>query len=92
MEIGDRDAQEMIALLREIRDNQQRMLERQAEHTGLVREQAERASRIQDRAEQIQARSAQLVSGSRKVLAVLLPVIVALIAYVTWLIFRYTLR
>jgi len=90
---------EVTALLREIRDAQKLQLERQAEaialqreQMALVREQAERATRIQDRAEQIQARSAQLVSGSRRALMVVLPVVVVLIAYVSWLIFRLMAR
>jgi hypothetical protein len=90
---------EVTALLREIRDGQKVQLERQAEaialqreQMALVREQAERATSIQDRAEQIQARSAQLVSGSRRALMVVLPIVVVLIAYVSWLIFRLVLR
>lgn len=93
---GDKD---IVQLLGELRDGQKQQLERQAEALALqreqfelVRKQMERAERIQDRAEQIQAKSAQLVSGSRKALAIVLPILVVLIAYVSWLIFRYLIR
>ena len=51
-----------------------------------------RFDRVQDRAEQIQAKSAQLVSGSRKAMLVILPVILVLIVYVSWLFFHYVSR
>ncbi len=93
------EAKELIALLREVRDAQKLQLERQAESIALqreqmamVREQAERASRIQDRAEQLQARSAQVVGGARRALIVVLPILVLLIGYVSWLVLRFVLR
>jgi hypothetical protein len=43
---------------------------------------------MQDRAEAIQAKSAQLVAGSRKVFMVVLPIIIVLIVYLSWLLFR----
>lgn len=91
----DIDIQRLVSVLEEIRDNQRLQLERQAEALSLQREQyalvqkqQERAERIQDRAEAIQAKSAQLVAGSRKVFAVVLPIIVLLIVYLSWLLFR----
>ena len=88
-----------LALLRELREGQKLQLERQAEALALQREQmalvkaqAERASRIQDRAEQLQARGAQIVAGSRKALVIVLPILVLLIGYVSWLIFRFLVR
>lgn len=93
--MNDNDLQRLASLLEDIRDNQRMQIERQAEALELQRrqfamleKQQERAERIQDRAEQIQAKSAQLVAGSRKALAVVLPVIIALIGYLTWLLFR----
>jgi uncharacterized membrane protein (DUF106 family) len=71
----------IAALLEQIRDNQ-------AEQLALIRKQAERAERIQDRAEELQARSAGIVTTARRSLAIVLPVVILLIAYLTWLIFR----
>jgi len=89
------DTQRLVSVLEEIRDNQRLQLERQAEALALQREQfalvqkqQERAERIQDRAEAIQAKSAQLVAGSRKVFTVVIPIIIALIVYLSWLLFR----
>ena len=93
--MNDQDLQRLLRLLEEIRDGQKLQLERQAEalalqreQFALVRNQAERAERIQDRAEQIQIKSAQLVAGARKAVIVLLPIVAALILYVSWLLFR----
>jgi len=89
------DAGEVAELLREIRDahraqlaNQDETLRIQREQLLLVQRQAERAERINDRAEQLQARSAEMVGVARKTLFTILPILVVLIAYVTWLIFR----
>jgi uncharacterized membrane protein (DUF106 family) len=75
------DARRITTLLEQIRDNQIAQLE-------LVRRQAERTERIQDRAEELQAKSAGVVATARRSLAVVLPLVVLLIAYLTWLIFR----
>lgn len=82
-------------LLEQIRDNQQLQIERQQEALALQREQfalfqkqVERTERIQDRAEQLQEKSAQIVGTARKSMSVVLPVLVLLIAYVSWLLFR----
>jgi hypothetical protein len=71
----------ITSLLEQIRDNQ-------AEQLQLIRRQAERAERIQDRAEELQAKSAGVVATARRSLAVVLPVVVLLIVYLSWLIFR----
>jgi uncharacterized membrane protein (DUF106 family) len=81
----DQDAQRIIHILEEIRDNQKLQV-------AMVQKQQDRTDRIQDRAEQIQAKSAQLVAGSRKAMLVILPVILVLIAYVSWLFFHYIKR
>ena len=93
--MSEDDIHRLVSLLEEMRDNQRVQLERQAEalslqreQFGLLQKQYARAERIQDRAEAIQTKSAQLVSGARKALAVVLPVVVALIVYLTWLLFR----
>lgn len=90
------DAALMLSrLLEEIRNNQRLQLERQQEALALQREQlaliqhqSERAEHLQQRAEQLQERSAQLVGGARKVLAIVLPLVILLIAYLSWLLLR----
>ena len=83
--MNDQDAQRIIHILEEIRDNQKLQF-------SIAQKQNDRTERIQDRAEQIQANSAQLVSGSRKAMMVILPVILVLIVYVSWLFFHYIAR
>ena len=89
------DARHITALLEQIRDNQAEQLagqrdalDMQKAQFELVRRQAERAERIQDRAEELQAKGAGVVATARRSLAVVLPLVVLLIAYLTWLIFR----
>jgi hypothetical protein len=89
------DPDAIAGLLREIRDAQRAQLAKQdealrvqREQLHLVQRQAERAERINDRTEQLQARSAEMVGVARKTLFAVLPILVVLIAYVTWLIFR----
>jgi len=53
-----------------------------------LNEQAARAERIQQKAELLQDRSAALVGGARKAVLVIIPIIVLLIGYLSWLIFR----
>lgn len=60
----------------------------QAEALELQRRQFAMLEVQHERAEQIQAESAQPVAGSRKALAVVLPIIIVLIGYLTWLLFR----
>lgn len=93
--MNDNDSRNVIRLLEEIRSNQQRQMERQAEALAIQREQfdifrrqAERTERIQEKAEKLQDRSAQIVGGARKMLFVVLPVIIVLVAYLSWLILR----
>jgi hypothetical protein len=87
--------QRLLQLLEEIRDGQRTQMERQQEALAMQREQLavvraqfERVERIQDRAENLQERSAQVIGVARKSLYVVLPILFALIAYVSWLIFR----
>jgi glutathione S-transferase len=82
-------------LLEQIRDNQSEQLARQREalefqrsQLELVRRQSERTEKIQDRAEELQARGAGIMTIARRSLAIVLPVVILLIAYLTWLIFR----
>ena len=85
----------IAALLEQIRDNQSEQLARQREalefqrsQLELVRRQSERTEKIQDRAEELQARGAGIMTIARRSLAIVLPVVILLIAYLTWLIFR----
>ena len=90
-----RDDDAVARLLEQIRDQQKLQLERQAESLALQREQfamfqrqVERTEKLQDRAEEIQAKSGALVAGARRTFVVVLPILVALLVYVTWLILR----
>ena len=84
----------ILASLEAIRHQQRLQLERQAEALALQREQfeiykrqADRVDRTHDRAERIQAKSSELVGAARKMFVVVVPILVLLIGYVTWLIF-----
>lgn len=76
-----RELKRIAGLLEQIRENQAELLE-------IARRQAERTERIQDRAEALQAKGTGLVTAARRSLAVLLPIVVLLIAYLGWLILR----
>jgi len=93
--MNENESLRMIRLLEELRDGQKLQLERQQEalqvqreQFALVQKQFERTERIQDRAEKLQAKSADIVGIARKTLLLIVPVVIALIAYVSWLIFR----
>lgn len=93
--MNDQELQPLVDILKEIRDNQKLQLDRQTDALTLQREQialvqrhTERTERIQDRAEHIQEKGAQLVAGARRSLAVILPIVIVLIIYLSWLIFR----
>lgn len=82
------DTARALALLEQIRDNQAAALAMQKEQFELFRRQHERTERLQDRAEELQARGAGIMTTARRSLAFVLPVVILLIAYLTWLIFR----
>ena len=93
--MNDDDAKKLLSILGELRDGQKLHLERQLEaldlqrkQYGVFQEQAARAERIQQKAELLQDRSAALVGGARKAVLVIVPIIVLLIVYLSWLIFR----
>ena len=69
-------------LLEEIRD-------RQAESLALQREQVDKAQKLQKRAAAIQDRSAQLVGRVHRFVPFAMAVVVILIGYVSWLLFRF---
>jgi uncharacterized membrane protein (DUF106 family) len=91
----DDEGARIVRLLEEIRDNQAAQLARQAEALALqkeqfelIRRQAERSEKIQDRAEELQARGMGIMKTARRSLAIVLPVVIVLIVYVSWLILR----
>lgn len=77
-----------LALLREIRDNQQAALQLQREHMALYQRQLDRVERINDRAEAIQGRAAKAV---RFVLWIALPLVALLLALMLWPWLRHAL-
>ena len=82
------DTARLMALLEQVRDNQTAALAMQKEQFELVRRQAERAERIQDRAEELQEKGMGIMKTARRSLAFVLPVVIILIIYLSWLIFR----
>jgi uncharacterized membrane protein (DUF106 family) len=54
----------------------------------MARTQFERAERLNDRAEKIQASGAKMVATARRAMIVILPVILFLLAYLSWLMLR----
>jgi uncharacterized membrane protein (DUF106 family) len=91
----ERDDARIAQLLEQIRDNQATQLARQAdalelqkEQFAVYRRQAERAERLQDRAEELQSRGMGIMKTARRSLAIVLPIVFALIVYLSWLLFR----
>ena len=87
--------EQLVKLLGEIRDNQVLQLERQAEalemqrrQLEIVEKQMQRAEKIQDRAELLQEKGTQMMGIARKALLIILPVVIFLVIYLSWLIFR----
>jgi ABC-type uncharacterized transport system involved in gliding motility auxiliary subunit len=88
-------ADEVAALLREIRDQQCLQLERQAEALAMQRDQfalyrgqLDRVERINDRAEAIQGRASK---AAKLVLWIALPLLVLLLALMSWPYLQYLL-
>jgi uncharacterized membrane protein (DUF106 family) len=75
------DNARIVELLEQIRDNQAAQLE-------IAQRLAERTERIQDRAEDLQARGMGIMKTARRSLAIVLPVVILLIIYLSWLLFR----
>ena len=75
-------------LLMEIRDIQKQLLALQERTTELVERQYQRAEKLQDRAEAMQEKSEGMVTQGRRFFMVIMPVLVILIGYVSWLLFR----
>ena len=93
--MNEDDSRRLLAIVEALRDGQKRQLDCQLEalavqreHFAVVPRQLERAEALQGRAEQLQNRSAQVIATARKTLMIVLPSVVVLIAYVTWMPFR----
>ena len=82
------DNARLFELLEQMKANQDAALALQKEQFELFRRQVERTERIQDRAEELQARGAGIMKTARRSLAIVLPIVIALIVYLSWLIFR----
>ncbi|TNF95899.1 MAG: hypothetical protein EP297_11335 [Gammaproteobacteria bacterium] len=87
--------EELIRLLEEIRDNQKLQIEHQSEALSiqkeqfeLVRQRYEKAAKLQERAEVLQDKSSALMEKGRKVFLIIIPILIVLIGYVTWLLLR----
>lgn len=88
--MSDAEKLDRIArLLEEIRDGQKAQLQRQADTLALQKEQFERTHKLQERAEAIQDRSARLVGRVQRFVPFAMAVVVILIGYVSWLLFRF---
>ena len=59
----------------------------QEEQLELARHQFDRAEKLNDRAEAIQDKSANLMSIGRKAFMIIIPILIILILYVSWLLF-----
>jgi len=86
---------EILSLLNRMAENQERILEAQKESLGMHRKQFEmakiqfdRAEKLQERAEKMQDAGATIMNTARRALIVVLPIVIGLIIYLSWLIFR----
>ena len=93
--MNEDDARRLLAAVEQLREGQQRQLDCQREalavqqeHFAVVRRQLERAEALQGRAEQLQNRSAHVIAVARRTLMVVLPIVIVLIGYVSWMMFR----
>ena len=82
------EIQALSRIAAEIRDAQRLQLARQEEALALQRERLAILQRQAERAERLQDRSAQMITGARRAPAIVLPTVVVLIGYLSWLLFR----
>lgn len=90
-----RQTDEMVSLLKEIRDNQAKQLEVQSEAVNMQREQFrmfkdqyDKTSKLTGRAEDVQEKARLLMDKAGKVFAIILPILIVAIGYLTWLMLR----
>lgn len=67
---------------------QQEALELQREQYAMAKTQFERVEKLQQRAERLRVNGAWMMGTARKVLAVILPIVIALVICLSWLILR----
>ena len=91
--------QELLQLVKEIRDNQQKQIAQQSEFqklqvelSELFRKQYDRASDIQDRAEAVQERGRALMAGAQRAVRFILGAVAVLLAILVWLLLRFKIR
>ena len=82
------EQQAILEELRAIRANQEQQMKAQEEALEMQRRQFERAEKLQERAEKLQDAGASTVTLARRALVVILPVVLFLVAYLSWLMFR----
>ncbi len=75
-------------LLTEIRDLHRDSLALAKKQFAMAEKQFQRAEALHDRAEAMQDRGEGLMKAARKSLFIILPIILVLLVYLTWLIFR----
>lgn len=102
IDMNTNNNEEIISILREIRDGQKQHLERQAESLAheaesmamqreqfaAYKNQMQGVNKMQERAQQIQEKAAQLVGASRKVFVVVIPFALLMLIYASWILFR----
>jgi len=89
-------AQDMLLqALKELSENQAKQLELQRESLHIQQEQYrmalesyEKQRELQQRAEVLQNKSAGMMELGRKLFFIVIPILVALIAYLSWMLFR----
>jgi len=92
--MSDIDIQRLVSVLEEIRDNQRLQLERQAEALSLQREQYALVQKQHERASgyRIAPRQSRRRAPARRGIAqsfrVVLPIIIVLVIYLSWILFR----
>ena len=80
------EREELVALVKEIRDNQRLALARQEEHLDLARQQLERSRTQVDQSIELQKAA---IARVKQISRIALPVIVLCMALIAYLIVRY---
>ena len=88
MDNNSETADKVVQILEEIRDNQNIQLERQAESMKIQSEQFSMARVQMEKAEKLQGRAEALQEKAGGVLKIILPIVVVLIVFLSWLIFQ----
>ena len=93
--MDDKTQSKLLQTLQELTENHAKQLELQKESLHIQREQYrmalesyEKQRELQLRAEVLQNKSAGMMELGRKLFFIVIPVLVALIAYLSWMLFR----